>query len=222
MLHAFTPEVNTLSCKYLLWVHSLTNPNPPIDQPIRSADKLVEYHDYRDVRTHNSLMPRLFLAVFPPLEVVELLGGLDRPEVEGLRWTVPEQWHITLRFFGETEQGEVEDSLRGFQGSASTVRLGPASRRLGARVLMLPADGLSELAAEVGARTAAIGQPPDRREFTGHLTLARARKRVPGTVVAQPFEAEFLARELWLVSSQLHPDGSRYSRLSHWPLEEAD
>ena len=115
-------------------------------------------------------MPRLFLAVFPPVEVVELLGGLERPEVEGLRWTVPEQWHITLRFLGEAEQGEVEDSLQGFRGSASTVRLGPASRRLGARVLMLPAEGLSELAAEVGVHTAAIGQPPDRRDFTGHLT----------------------------------------------------
>ena len=163
-------------------------------------------------------MPRLFLAVFPPMEVVELLGGLERPKVEGLRWTVPEQWHITLRFLGETEQGEVEDSLRGFRGSASTVRLGPASRRLGSKVLVLPAEGLNELAAEVGARTAAIGRPPDRRDFTGHLTLARARKRVPGTVVAQPFEAEFLARELWLVSSQLRPDGARYTRLSHWPL----
>ena len=213
--------MKTLSRKYFLWVHSLPKPNPPTDQTIRSADKLVEYHDYRDIRTHLALMPRLFLAVFPPVEVVELLGGLERPEVEGLRWTGPEQWHITLRFLGEAEQGEVEDGLRGFRGSASTVRLGPASRRLGSKVLVLPADGLNELAAEVGARTAAIGQPPDRRDFTGHLTLARARKRVPGTVVAQPFEAEFLARELWLVSSQLKPDGARYTRLTHWPLEEA-
>lgn len=166
-------------------------------------------------------MPRLFLAVFPPVEVVELLGGLERPEIQGLRWTAPEQWHITLRFFGETEQGQVEDSLRGFRGSASTVRLGPASRRLGARVLVLPANGLSELAAEVGARTAAVGQPPDRRDFTGHLTLARARKRVPGTVVGLPFDAQFQATELWLVSSQLHPDGARYTRLRPWPLEGA-
>ena len=84
--------------------------------------------------------------------------------------------------------------------------------------MMLPAEGLGQLAAEIGAVTEAIGQPPDRRDFTGHLTLARARKHVPGTVVAQPFEAEFLATELWLVSSQLRPDGARYTRLSHWPL----
>ncbi len=69
--------------------------------------------------------------------------------------------------------------------------------------------------------TADIGQPPGKREFTGHLTLARARKWVPGTVVGQPFEDEFQATEFWLVSSELHPDGARYTRLSHWSLEAA-
>ena len=164
-------------------------------------------------------MPRLFLAVFPPADVIERLGEMERPEVEGVRWTKREQWHITLRFLGEAEQRDVEGSLRGFRGSVASVRLGPVSKRLGARVLVLPAAGLGELAAEVRNLTADIGQPPDRRDFTGHLTLARARKRVPGAVVGLPFEAEFRATELWLVASELHPGGARYTRLSHWPLE---
>ncbi|WP_420619342.1 RNA 2',3'-cyclic phosphodiesterase [Candidatus Poriferisocius sp.] len=163
---------------------------------------------------------RLFLAVFPPVDVVEQLGELERPEVEGLRWTNREQWHITLRFFGEAEQGDVEDSLREFRGAAPTVLLGPASRWLGGRVLALPADGLDELAVEVRARTETIGQAPDRRKFTGHLTLARTRRRLHGAVVSQPFDAQFKAAELWLVSSQLHSDGARYTKLSHWPLGE--
>ena len=146
---------------------------------------------------------------------------MERPEVVGVRWTKREQWHVTLRFLGEAEAENVNRSLRGFRGSAASVRLGPASRRLGARVLVLPAAGLGELAVEVRALTADIGQPLGRREFTGHLTLARARKRVPGTVVGLTFEAEFQASELWLVSSELHPDGARYTRLSHWPLEAA-
>ena len=166
-------------------------------------------------------MARLFLAVFPPIAVIGRLGELERAEIEGLRWTGREQWHITLRFLGEAEQGEVEDSLQGLGRSASTVRLGPATRRLGGRVLVLSADGLGELAAEVRSRTEGIGQPPERRDFTGHLTLARARKQVPGATVGLPFEAEFQATELWLVSSKLHPDGARYTRLSHWPLEGA-
>lgn len=161
------------------------------------------------------------MAVFPPTDVIERLGEMERPEVEGLRWTKREQWHITLRFFGEAEQGDVEGSLRGFRGSVASVRLGPVSRRLGARALVLPAAGLGELAAKAQTLTAHIGQPPGKREFTGHLTLARDRKRVPATVVGQPVEAEFQATEFWLVSSELHPDGARYTRLSHWPLEAA-
>ena len=164
---------------------------------------------------------RLFLAVFPPVDVVERLGELERPEVEGLRWTKREQWHITLRFFGEAEQGNVEDSMQGLRGAATTVLLGPASRWLGGRVLALPADGLDELAAEVRARTETIGLAPGRRNFTGHLTLARTRRRLAGAVVGQPFDAQFKATELWLVSSKLHPDGARYTKLSHWPLGEA-
>ena len=192
-----------------------------MNQPIPSADKLVNYHEFCDVPTLLALMARLFLAVFPPADVIGRLSDLERPEIDGLRWTGREQWHITLRFLGEADQGDVEDSLRGFQGSSSTVRLGPASRRLGSRVLVLPAGELGGLAAEVRARTEDIGQPPERRDFIGHLTLARARKRVPGAAVGLPFEAEFQATELWLVSSQLHPDGARYTRLSHWPLEGA-
>lgn len=164
-------------------------------------------------------MQRLFLAVFPPTDVVERLGELERPEVEGVRWTKREQWHITLRFLGEAEQRDVEGSLRGFRGPAASVRLGPVSRRLGARALVLPAAGLGEMAAEVRTLTEGIGQPPGRREFTGHLTLARARKRIPATVVGLSFEAEFLATEVWLVSSDLRPEGARYTRLRRWPLE---
>ena len=166
-------------------------------------------------------MPRLFLAVFPPPDVIVQLSQIDRPEVDGLRWTNREQWHITLRFMGEAESEGVEDSLRGFQGSASTVRLGPASRRLGSRALVLPAAGLDQLAAELQTRTESIGQPPDRRPFTGHLTLARARKRVPNTVVGQSFAEDFRATHIWLVESQLHPDGARYTQLSQWPLDGA-
>ena len=165
-------------------------------------------------------MPRLFLAVFPPVEVMDLLGGLERPEVDGLRWTKREQWHITLRFLGEAETEEVEDSLRGFHWLASAVRLGPASKRLGSRALVLPAAGLNELAAEVQARTGSVGNPPDRRRFTGHLTLARARKPIPNTVARQPFAAEFRAAQFWLVESELHPEGARYNRLTAWELAE--
>ena len=44
---------------------------------------------------------RLFVAVWPPVDVVERLSELPRPAVDGVRWTTPDQWHVTIRFLGE-------------------------------------------------------------------------------------------------------------------------
>ncbi len=49
---------------------------------------------------------RLFVAVWPPPEVVAVLASLDRPVVDGVRWTTQEQWHVTIRFLGSVESAE--------------------------------------------------------------------------------------------------------------------
>ena len=38
-------------------------------------------------------MARLFVAVWPPDDVVAELAALPRPDQPGLRWTTPDQWH---------------------------------------------------------------------------------------------------------------------------------
>ena len=63
-------------------------------------------------------MPRLFVAVWPPDEVLDLIAALPRPEVEGLRWTTRDQWHVTLRFFGSVELAPAAVALRGVAASA--------------------------------------------------------------------------------------------------------
>ncbi|MER3453020.1 MAG: RNA 2',3'-cyclic phosphodiesterase, partial [Acidimicrobiia bacterium] len=47
---------------------------------------------------------RLFVAVWPPEEVLDVVAKLPRPGVVGLRWTSREQWHVTLRFFGSVPE----------------------------------------------------------------------------------------------------------------------
>ena len=55
---------------------------------------------------------RLFVAVWPPESVVEMLLGLDRPEGPDLRWTTEPQWHVTLRFLGDVDDpGPVTEAL---------------------------------------------------------------------------------------------------------------
>src|SRR4051812_28340278 len=50
---------------------------------------------------------RLFIAVWPPAELTARVAGLRRPDVPGLRWTSPEQWHVTLRFLGSVADGDL-------------------------------------------------------------------------------------------------------------------
>ena len=50
---------------------------------------------------------RLFVAVWPPYEVVNSIAALERPPLPGLRWTTPDQWHVTMRFLGDVDDGSV-------------------------------------------------------------------------------------------------------------------
>jgi hypothetical protein len=90
------------------------------------------------------------------------------------------------------------------------VELGPRSSVLGGAYLVLPARGLDALARAVTAATADLGQPPDRRPFRAHLTLARARARRLPKLDPVDLAARWTVDELAIVSSHLRPGGSRY------------
>lgn len=173
-------------------------------------------------------MARLFVAVWPPVSVVEQLAAIHRPEVAGVRWTRPDQWHVTVRFFGAVAEGEVP-ALRRALGDAVgevggtgpvTAVAGPAVRRFGRQVVQVPVGGLAGLAASVVEATAGFGEPPEDRPFAGHLTLARARGRgtdlrpLTGAAVA----GEWPVDEVTLVESRLSREGATYEVVGRFPL----
>jgi 2'-5' RNA ligase len=159
-------------------------------------------------------VPRLFVAVWPPDDVLDLIGAFARPEVEGLRWTTRDQWHVTLRFFGSVEIEDVASALRSVSAPATTAVIGPDTGRFGKRVLHVPVAGLDVLAKAVVGATKAVGKPPEPRPFSGHLTLARARDRRRG-VDLRPFvgtavSATWPVSEVCLVESHLSSKGANY------------
>ena len=159
-------------------------------------------------------MPRLFVAVWPPDDVIRTLAALERPDAAGVRWTKPERVHVTLRFLGECDETETADVLRSARLPAARVILGPAVERLGRGVLVVPAQGLDELAATVIAVTRHLGQLPPERAFRGHLTVARYRREPPPDY-RQPLEASFDVSEIALVRSD--PPGT-YVNVAHFAL----
>lgn len=133
---------------------------------------------------------RLFAAVVPPLEVVEDLEAFlsARRESGAFRWTVSEQWHLTLAFMGSVAERKLDDLVErlaraGRKRSAFELSFaGGGAFPNAARAKLLYAgvagdeqarEELSRLA--TGARAAATraGAEVDGARFRPHLTLAR-------------------------------------------------
>ena len=163
---------------------------------------------------------RLFVAVHPPDDVVDLLRRLPRPEEPAVRWTTQPQWHVTLRFLGAVgDPGQVADALTSVPAAVRAAgvgevhaALGPASAWFeGRRILQVPVAGLDELAGAVAGATAGWGEPSTAR-FVGHLTLARVRGRGRGdrSWAGTSIEASWLVDRFELMSSQLGRGGARY------------
>ncbi len=163
-------------------------------------------------------MARLFIAVWPPEEVVDELTALHRKDQSGVRFVRPENWHVTLRFLGDTELGEVISALDGIVLGAARACLGPAVDVIAQRALVVPVGGLEELADGVIERTNHIGDP-SRKRFIGHLTLARVKSNVQmPRVLGTLFNAEFDVEEIALVQSRLDPEGARYETIETWQV----
>jgi RNA 2',3'-cyclic 3'-phosphodiesterase len=163
-------------------------------------------------------MARLFIAVWPPEEVVADLTALHRKDQRGVRFVRPENWHITLRFLGEANPNEVIGALDGTTFEPARAHLGPAVDVISERALVVPLGGLDQLADRVVELTSRIGEPP-RKRFIGHLTLARVKSNVPmPRVLGSLVSADFDVEEIALVQSRLDPQGARYETIETWPV----
>lgn len=151
----------------------------------------------------------------PPPEVLAVLARLPRPDEPGVRWVPSQQWHVTMRFFGEADTDEVIDALNRAAPSLRAVgdvraTLGPTVARLGRGVVCVPVQGVEALAAAITDATSAIGLPADPRPFRGHVTLARLRNRAACGLTGHAVHARFEATEVELVRSVLDRDGARH------------
>jgi RNA 2',3'-cyclic 3'-phosphodiesterase len=163
-------------------------------------------------------MPRLFVAAWPPDDVVEELTALRRKDQRGVRFVPPENWHVTLRFLGNCDPADVVDAIDGAELAPAVARLGPAVDVIDERLLAVPVTGVDDLAARIGRATASIGEPA-RKRFVGHLTVARIKRGAPmPSTLGALVHAEFDVHEIDVVQSRLEPSGARYESLHTWRL----
>lgn len=171
-------------------------------------------------------MPRLFVALELPEDIKLSLAPLARG-LGDVRWLLPEQQHLTLRFIGEVDKGEMEDVVEGLAsvpGAPFALRLsgiGHFPPRGEPRVVWAgveKSEPLKRLKQSVDRALERIGLPADGRKFIPHVTLARLRRppsphRLASWLASHSLyrSATFEVRDFQLYSSWLGPDGAEYT-----------
>jgi RNA 2',3'-cyclic 3'-phosphodiesterase len=163
------------------------------------------------------------------------LAGLFDKRRSDLRWTRPDQLHLTLAFIGEVAEDAAEplfDSLTppiAMPAYALVMAgLGAFPPRGAPRVLWLGASaGARETIAvqhELAGRLGAVGVQLEQRPFHPHLTLARWRESGASdrrTVVDNAATGEIariVVDHVTLFRSRLSPQGSTYTACVQTPL----
>jgi 2'-5' RNA ligase len=146
---------------------------------------------------------RIFIAIEINQEIRERLAQAQQhlmKAVSGVKWVEPDNFHLTLKFLGETDQGMVSrlaNQLGGMLASTCGFPLGfggagvfPNERR--PRVVWV---GVSEgvqplfaLAQKVEAVCQNLGFEAENRPFSAHLTLGRARGVISGASLKSSLE----------------------------------
>jgi hypothetical protein len=149
------------------------------------------------------------------------LAELERPEIAGVRWSLPEQWMVKLRPLGYVEDRVVPpliDVLEAELDGAPTAgcALGPETRRIGGDWLGAPVAGLDELAAVVFEVTSELVPVTHPQPFRAEVVLARGR--VPRELAGLPVSARWTARSVALVADRSSPRAPRFENLTEIEL----
>jgi len=186
---------------------------------------------------------RIFLALLISDSTRRLLSHLIAdlsPQLPGLKWTKPNQLHLTLAFLGDVSSDRipalttaVSDSLRSVQlFDVHWQGLGAFPKPNRASILWAGvstgAQSLIDLQRPLAAALTQAGFNVDSR-FTPHITLARSKRfggrpRDLRSLIDQHRTTSFgvdRISEIVLMKSDTLPTGSVYTSLATIPLRES-
>jgi 2'-5' RNA ligase len=178
---------------------------------------------------------RLFIAIPLAEKVKEELASVAarlHSADDGLRWSSPESWHITLQFLGNVATPQYEcigPQLRNLHSPPVSIQLEGLScfSRVGVLIARItPAPGLLLLQQRVAESMDHCGFVPESRPYQPHITLARSKGK-PSATCLRNLESRadgkdrftaFTAKEFLLYESFLGAPGSRYEIRQHFLL----
>jgi RNA 2',3'-cyclic 3'-phosphodiesterase len=169
---------------------------------------------------------RLFVALDLPWVLRDRLSALAGAGIPGARWIPPENYHLTLRFIGETPGFRAEEidlalaNLRARGFSLTLSGLGTFHKGGRATALWVGVERnaqLDHLQTKIENALQRSGLEPERRRFQPHVTLARLDNVAEAKLVSflqahNLFRSEPLPVEHFtLFSSQLGKEASVYT-----------
>jgi RNA 2',3'-cyclic 3'-phosphodiesterase len=183
---------------------------------------------------------RLFVAMALPEAVrceIHRVQGELQPLVprEAVRWTRPDQFHLTLRFLGKVPADAVEglkQSVEAVCRNASPLALSakgvgffpnPRSPRVIWVGINSQGNRLIDLQEKIETAVSLFSAAPGEKNFAGHVTLGRLKNPRPGDVqglvaraqlfAAQPF-GNWTAQNIGIIRSELSSVGACYTLLA--------
>jgi 2'-5' RNA ligase len=181
---------------------------------------------------------RLFVSVDLPDALADPIADLQAEfgDAPGLRFTDPEQAHLTLKFLGETDDSRVPDIEEAIEAAVESAGFAPFDATVGGLGVFPSLEYISvvwvgiregagdaeltRLHEEVERETTALGFDPEDHAFTPHVTLARmddarSKARVQELVRERdPTLGTMRVSQLRLTESDLGTDGPTYSTVS--------
>jgi 2'-5' RNA ligase len=177
-------------------------------------------------------MLRLFAGLALPPEQRLTLSTLCHG-VPGVKWVDPGNFHVTLRFIGEVDEGvasDIDDALAGMKmqrfalAVAGTGFFGPDDRPRVVYAGVDRSDALAQLHEKVEHALMRIGLPPEGRRYAPHVTLGYVQNGNP--IEIRRFTAEhnllrlpeFPVDSFYLIRSYRTKAGAIYDDIAEYPL----
>jgi 2'-5' RNA ligase len=170
-------------------------------------------------------MPRLFVALDLSEDVAADLERLC-VGLPGVRWTEPDDFHLTLRFIGETDHAtfyEIGEALAGISLPPFEMRLkglGTFPPRGMPQTLWVGVEdpeALQPLKRRIDRTLREVGVPAEKRNFVPHITIARIKEPLPDARFGSWLSgralfrsASFPVSSFNLYSSVLKPEGAEH------------
>ncbi len=178
----------------------------------------------------DSTKQRLFIALYPPLDLIEqLFSEVVVVKNKARRLVDKSQAHLTLLFLGDVDTVSIANLIKQLESicdqqqafSIETLGYRHLPSNKNPRLLALSCRLSSELARlHNECKSVLINQSKNKKPFLPHITVCRYKRKPNNLIIPDHQPTRFKVSQLKLMHSQLLPDRAVHQCLEHFKLNQ--